>query len=367
MKVPFFDRTRGDAAIEDELTAAFLRVVRSGKLILGAEVEMFEVAIARFTGARHAIAASSGSDALLIALAALSVGPGDEVVCPSYSFFATAGSIARLGAKPVFTDVDRDRLTMDPASLARAVGPRTRAIVPVHLFGLCADMRAIEAVAGSIPIVEDAAQALGSRFEESAAGARGALGCFSFFPTKNLGAFGDAGLVTTSDDALARRLRALRVHGSTSKHEHAEIGGNHRMDPLQAALLRVKLATLDDALAARAKNAARYDEALGALIARGAPLALPAAGGTYNQYVVRIGGGARDALRAFLADRGVGTEVYYPTPLHLQPALRALGYGPGDFPCAESASREALALPIFPELRADEIAYAAGQIAAFFE
>ena len=368
-RVPFFERTRGDAAVEGELVAAFQRVLRSGQFILGGEVVALERACATYLGVPHAIGVSSGTDALTVALLALGVGPGDEVVCPAYTFFATAGAIARLGARPVFADVEPRRLMLDPAGLARALTPRTRAVVPVHLFGGCADLDALAAVAGSIPLVEDAAQAIGAELGAAKAGTVGALGCFSFFPSKNLGGFGDGGLVVTRDDALAERARVLRVHGARPKHHHAILGGNFRLDALQAALLQVKLQGLDEAIARRAAHAARYDALFHEAGLAGGALGLPEAapGATFNQYVVRVpGAGTRDRLRAFLAEQGVGTEVYYPAPLHLQPCFAALGHGEGSFPVAEAAARETVALPIFPELEAEEVTYVVTQITAFF-
>jgi dTDP-4-amino-4,6-dideoxygalactose transaminase len=362
-KVPFFDRTRADAAVEGELTTAFQRVMRSGQYILGAEVLAFEQEVAAALGAPHAVGVSSGTDALVVALQALGVGPGDEVICPAYTFFATAGAITRAGARPVLVDVDPVTLNVDPARVAARVGPRTKAVVPVHLFGRAADLTALAAAAGAVPLVEDAAQAFGARHGGRAVGTVGALGCFSFFPTKNLGGCGDGGLVVTADAALAAAARALRVHGTREKNLHGRVGGNYRLDALHAALLRVKLPRVGAALAARGAHAARYREILAAVGAD--RLALPPEGGTENQFVVRAPG-ARDALRAFLAERGVGTEIYYPRPLHLQPALAHLGHGVGDFPQAEAAAWETLALPIFPELRPDEVAYAAAQVAAFF-
>lgn len=375
-RVPFFDRTRGDAALTGELTAAFLRVLRSGQYILGREVETLEAACAGYLGVRHAIGVSSGSDALALALLALGIGPGDEVICPAYTFFATASAIVRLGAVPVFVDIDPDTYLVDPASVAARLSPRTRAIVPVHLFGQCADLDAIAARC-DVPIIEDAAQAIGSAREGRRAGSMGTFGCFSFYPSKNLGGFGDGGLVTTMDDALADRARVLRAHGARPKHHHAQVGYNFRLDALQAALLHVKLPGLDALIARRAAVAARYaalfQEAglAGPSDAAGddSPLGLPRSGPgmTYNQFVIRVRGpGTRDRLRAFLGERGIGTEVYYPVPLHRQPCFATLGYDEGSLPFAEAAAKETLALPIFPELTDDEIAAVAGAVRAFY-
>ncbi|WP_437925917.1 DegT/DnrJ/EryC1/StrS family aminotransferase [Sorangium sp. So ce291] len=367
--VPFFDRTRGDLAMQDELTAVFQSVVRSGQYILGPEVDAFESACAAYLGVRRAVGVSSGTDALLVALMALGVGAGDEVVCPAYTFFATAGAIHRTGARPVFADVLPGSFNLDPASLARALTARTRAVVAVHLFGDCAPMDELLAVAGSrgLPIIEDAAQAFGAERAGRRAGALGLLGCFSFFPTKNLGGFGDGGLVTTDRDDLAERVRTLRAQGARKKHQHALVGGNFRLDALQAALLRRKLPHVGALLERRRGHAARYAALLGGA---GLPLSLPdagAAGHTFNQYVIRLGDASlRDPLRSFLAEQGVGTEVYYPAPLHLQPCFAPLGPPAGALPVAEAAARETLALPIFPELTGEEIDRVATAIRAFF-
>lgn len=363
-RVPFFDRTRADAGLEAELTAAFQRVVRSGHYILGEEVAAFERASAARLGVPHAIGVSSGTDALLAALLALGVGPGDEVICPAYTFFATAGAVMRTGATPVLTDIDPVTFMIDPAAIAARIGPRTKAIIPVHLFGAVADMDAIAEVAGAVPVVEDAAQAFGASHRDRLVGSIGAAGCFSFFPTKNLGGFGDGGLVTVMDGQLAARVRAVRAHGAAAKHQHTIMGGNFRLDALQAALLGVALPTVDADLARRAEHAARYAVSLGSTEQLVLPRSSP--GATWNQYVVRVLGGERDALRAFLSEQGVGTEIYYPAPLHRQPVLASLGHGEGSFPHAEAAARETLALPIFPALAADEIAYVAEQVRAFF-
>jgi dTDP-4-amino-4,6-dideoxygalactose transaminase len=365
--VPFFDRARADAAIEAELTAAFQRVVRSGRYILGPEVEAFEGECARALGVRHAVGVSSGSDAVLASLMALGVGPGDEIICPAYTFFATAGAIARLGATPVFADIDASTYLLDPASVADRLSPRTRALVAVHLFGRCADIEALRALT-PLPIVEDAAQAFGAKdLLGRSAGAIGALGCFSFFPTKNLGGFGDGGLVITGDDALAARVRTLRAHGAPEKNHHTEVGGNFRLDALQAALLRVTLPRVDAAIAARREHAAQYDWLLGEAGLRAVISPSPDRGATHNQYVIRVlGEGVRDRLRAFLAREGVATEVYYPVALHRQPCFASLGHGVGSFPIAEAAARETLALPIFAELAAAEITIVVEKIQDFF-
>ncbi|WP_437588161.1 DegT/DnrJ/EryC1/StrS family aminotransferase [Sorangium sp. So ce1000] len=366
--VPFFDRARGDLAMQDELSAVFQSVLRSGHYILGPEVDAFESECAAYLGVRHAIGVSSGTDALLVALMALGIGAGDEVVCPAYTFFATAGAIHRTGATPVFADVLPGSFNLDPDAAARALTERTRAIIAVHLFGGCAPMEELLAIAGGrgLPVIEDAAQAFGAERAGRRAGALGLMGCFSFFPTKNLGGFGDGGLVTTDDDELAERIRSLRAQGARRKHHHTRVGGNFRLDALQAALLRRKLPRLGALLERRREHAARYAALLGGA---GLPLSLPdtgAAGHSVNQYIIRLEDASlRDPLRSSLAERGIGTEVYYPAPLHLQPCFAALGPPAGALPVSESAARATLALPIFPELTSEEVARVASAVRSF--
>ncbi len=362
--VPLLDLRRQNKACEPELRAAFERVMASGHFILGPEVEAFESECAALLGAKHAIGVSSGTDALLLAFMALGIGPGDEVVCPSYSFFATAGCVARTGAKPVFVDVLPCCFNMDPAQLERAITPRTKAIVPVHLFGQTAHMGPILELARArkIPIVEDAAQALSARFEGRAAGTLAEFGCFSFFPSKNLGAFGDAGLLTTNDDALAEKAKILRVHGAKPKYYHRFVGGNFRIDALQAALLRVKLPRLAGYTAARQRNVARYREALAGIDAIVFPRPCQK-DHIWNQLVLRVPG-KRDALVAHLKQRNIGTEVYYPVPLHRQECFP--GLAEGTLPVSERAAKETLAIPVFPELQTDELDHAAAAIKSFF-
>lgn len=357
------------ATIRDEVRAAIDRVLDSQQFVLGPEVEAFEQEIADFIGARYAVGVSSGTDALLLALMSLGVGPGDEVITSAFSFFATAGVIARLGARPVFADIDPCTFNLDArAALDRMTGA-TRAIVPVHLYGRCADMepllRAAEERRGQLTVVEDAAQAIGATDSSGRqAGTIAPIGCFSFFPTKNLGAFGEGGLVT-ADAAAAERVRVLRVHGMEPKYHHRFVGGNFRLDALQAAVLRVKLRHLAAWTRARARNAetyralireARLDDQVG--------VPEDTAGHVYNQFVIRAP--RRDALRDHLTRCGIGTEVYYPIPLHLQECFRSLGYAPGDFPAAEAAAREVLALPIYPELDEAQIASVVSAIAEFY-
>ncbi len=351
--VPFFDPIREQAAQFDALRAAFERVLASGRFILGPEVEGCERELAAWLGVRHVVGLSSGTDALLVGLMALGVGPGDEVVTTPFTFFATAGAVVRLGARPVFADIDPATFQLDPDAAVAAIAPRTRAVIPVHLFGAPCPM---PAVPEGVAVLEDAAQAIG------AAPLRGHAGTLSFFPAKNLGALGDGGALYTDDDVLADRVRVLRVHGARPKYRHHLVGGNFRLDALQAAFLRVKLPSLRRAIEARRRHAAIYREALGDV----AEVQLPAevAGHTYNQFVVRARD--RDRLRRALAERGVSTAVYYPEPLHLQPCFADLGYRPGALPHAEQACREVLALPVAPALTDSEIRRVAEAIRAFY-
>lgn len=355
MRVPFLDVRIGDELLKEAILGAIARVVESGQFILGPEVESFEAELAACLGARGTVGVSSGTDALLVALQALGVGPGDEVVTTPFSFFATAGAIARLGARPVFADIDPSSFNLDPRAAAGACGSRTRAIVTVHLFGRPAEIPAV-----ATPIVEDAAQAIG------AAPLRGRVGCLSFFPSKNLGALGDAGAVYTDDDELADRVRLLRTHGARPKYVHHLIGGNFRIDALQAAVLRVKLPHLRAWTEARRANAARYRDLFATTPGIPPELRLPAdaPGHIYNQFVIRAP--RRDALREHLTRAGIGTEVYYPVPFHLQPCFRHLGYAEGAFPEAETACQEVLALPIHPGLSADAQAQVVAEIARFY-
>ena len=358
--VPLIDlKAQYTGELRDELRAAVDRVLDSQRFILGPEVEALEQEVADYCGAAHAIGVSSGTDALLVALMALDVGPGDEVVTTPFSFFATAGVVWRLGARPVFVDIDPRTFNLDPARLEAAITKRTRAIMPVHLFGQTANMDSIAAVAcgsgdGGVPVVEDAAQAIGADYHGRRAGALGALGCFSFFPTKNLGAYGDGGMVTSNDPDLAARVRSLRNHGFAEKYYNREVGGNFRLDALQAAVLRVKLGHLEGWHEARRRNAARYGQLFeeAGLTAPGSPVKLPFEAGhgrhIYHQFVLRCE--RRDKLQSFLGERGIGSAVYYPVALHLQECFASLGGQRGDYPAAEAAANEVLALPIYPEL-----------------
>ncbi|MCB9871790.1 MAG: DegT/DnrJ/EryC1/StrS family aminotransferase [Planctomycetes bacterium] len=381
--VPLLDLRRAPADEIQALQSVAARVIESGAFILGPEVEAFEKECADYIGAPFSLGVSSGTDALLLALMALEIGPGDEVVCPTFTFFASGGAVWRVGAKPVFVDSRPCCYNLDPASLDTVLGSRTRAIMPVHLFGQCADMTAVQAIAADrgIPVIEDAAQAIGARCAAGAAGAIGLMGCVSFYPTKNLSGFGDSGLITTGDPQLRTRLDSLRVHGWGPKYYHARVGGNFRMDALQAALLRLRLPRLDELAARRRANAAFYTEVLtGAGVAVVQPsvcrgeadggtldldgkIGLPAqcaSDHTYNQFVIRVPEHLdRDRFRAGLAERNIGTEIYYPLGLHQQECFASLGHRPGDFPVAESAAASCLALPIFPGLTGAELGYVA--------
>lgn len=376
MHVPLLDLKQQYAAIRDEVMRATEEVYASQHFILGPKVAALESEIAAYCGSAHAVGVSSGTDALLVALMAHGIGPGDGVLTTPYSFFATAGAIVRLGARPVFADIDPETYNLAPQAARAALeglpaGERRRvaAMVPVHLYGQCADMDPLLALAREhgLAVIEDAAQAIGAEYRRQRAGRLGHCGCFSFFPTKNLGAFGDGGMVVCHDADLAERLRVLRVHGSAPKYYHALVGGNFRLDALQAAILSVKLPHLDAWTRARRENAARY-RALFAAAGLETAVGLPAEGPyrhIYNQFVIRVPG-RRDALRDFLQAAGVGSEVYYPVPLHRQGCFAGLDYPAGSLPEAERAAAETLALPIYPELTEAQQAYVVETIGAFF-
>jgi dTDP-4-amino-4,6-dideoxygalactose transaminase len=371
MPVPLLDLRRQYAPLKAQFLAAIEGVCEAQALVLGPATEGFERAVADYVGVPHALGVSSGTDAQLVLLMALGLGPGDVVITSPYTFFATAGCVARLGARVVFCDIDPRTYNLDVAQLAAVLAQtaNVKAIVPVHLFGQCADLAAILALGEKygVPVLEDAAQALGARHPLGAAGAVGAAGWYSFYPTKNLGAFGDAGMVVCHDGALAAKLRALRNHGMEPRYYHEYVGGNFRIDAIQSAVLHVKLPHLDTWSAARQAHAAAYRAAFA-----GEPrITLPheqwagtglAQHHIYNQFIIRVP--ARDAVRARLTAAGIGTEIYYPLPLHLQACFRDLGYRPGDFPEAERAARETLALPIFPELTAAEVAEVSAAVLA---
>jgi dTDP-4-amino-4,6-dideoxygalactose transaminase len=356
MRVPLLDLQAQYGPLRDELLAAVTRVCDSQRFILGPEVEALERELAEYIGVRDAVAVSSGTDALLAAMMALGIGPGDEVVTSTYSFFATAGCIARLGAVPRLVDIDPATFNLTADGVRAVLSPRTRAIIPVHLYGLCADMDPLLAVAAEagVPVIEDAAQAIGATDRGRQAGSMGVMGCFSFFPSKNLGAFGDGGLVSTNDASLASDLRRLRNHGAEQRYFHDRIGGNFRLDALQAAVLRVKLPHLARWTEMRRDNAARYRGLFAAVAGPegAARLDLPSEPDgrrhIYNQFVVRVQN--RDAVRDVLTERGIATEIYYPVPFHLQACFAYLGHRAGEFPVAEAAASSSIALPIYGEL-----------------
>jgi len=370
VKIPFLDLSRQYDAIGAEIERAVIDVLRSQRYILGPEVEALEGEIAAICGTKHAVGVASGTDALMLALQALGVAPGDEVVTSAFSFFATASSVARIGARPVFADIDEATFNLDPSEVARAAGPATRAVMPVHIFGQCADVESIRDAARTasgreVAVVEDAAQAIGASRHGRPAGALGQAGCLSFYPTKNLGGAGDGGMIVTDDDELERVARRLRAHGDVGRYDHRDLGMNSRLDAIQAAVLRVKAAHLARFNEARRERAAVYDDLLAPA---GGDLRLPAAAPgnahTYHQYVVRTT--RRDDLARHLAGVGIGTAVYYPVPLHLQPCFASLGYAAGSLPRTEAACREVLALPLYPELTHEEQERTADAIKRFF-
>jgi dTDP-4-amino-4,6-dideoxygalactose transaminase len=366
-QVPLLDLKAQHQTIREQVLAALVRTVDSQRFILGEEVKKFEDEIAEYCGTKFAVGCASGSDALILALMALEVGPGDEVLTTPYTFFATAGAISRVGAVPVFVDVEEDTFNLDVGLMKQvlAAHPKVRAIMPVHLFGACADMDPILEMADGrgIPVIEDAAQAIGAEYKGRRAGSIGRIGAFSFFPSKNLGGYGDGGMVTTNDESLADRLAALRVHGRTGKYFHQWIGVNSRLDALQAAVLAVKFRYLDGWTAGRQKNADIYRERLASTAVT---LPQPRDYQTrhvYNQFSIRSA--RRDELQTYLKNNGIGSEVYYPLPLHLQPCYADLGYQKGDFPVSERLAGESLALPIHSELAAEDIDYICDAIRSF--
>jgi dTDP-4-amino-4,6-dideoxygalactose transaminase len=372
MNVPLLDLQAQYASLRDEVREAVGRVLDSQRFVLGDEVRKLEASIASYTQAKHAIGCASGSDAVLLALMALDVGAGDEVITTPFTFFATGAAITRLGARPVFVDIDFSYYNLDTSQVADAITDKTKALLPVHLYGQCTEMDPLLELSEQhgIPIVEDAAQAIGATDraadEERQAGSMGAVGCFSFYPTKNLGGAGDGGILTTNDDDLAARLRRLRTHGGATEYEHSEVGINSRLDELQAAVLNVKFPHLDEWSNERARKAAIYHEAL--LDSTSFELIPPAAREEarhiYHQYVIRVPQ-HRDALMEHLKQHGVGTKVYYPIPLHQQECFAYLGYKEGEFPESERAARETLALPVYPELTPTQQAYVIETIKSF--
>jgi dTDP-4-amino-4,6-dideoxygalactose transaminase len=366
--MPFLDLKAQYAGIRQEVLDAVTRVLESQHFILGPEVEALEKEVSVLTGCKYSIACASGSDALILALLALEIGRADEVITTPFTFIASASSIARVGAKPVFVDIDPQTFNIDPQSIRKAITPRTKAIMPVHLFGLAADMNAIEEIVSprKIPVIEDAAQAIGARYEGRAVGSISLMGCFSFFPSKNLGGAGDGGMITTNDSGLADRLRVLRVHGALKRYEYEMLGMNSRLDALQAAILRVKLRHLDSWASARRNNADRYRELFHEFRLESmlkSPATPPRCTHVYNQFTIRVR--ERDALREHLLNRRIPTEIYYPKPLHLQKAFAYLGYKAGDFPESEAAGLEVLSLPIYPELTEEQQRSVVAAIADF--
>jgi dTDP-4-amino-4,6-dideoxygalactose transaminase len=348
--VPMLDVNRQNGPLMADFEAAIAAVAKSGAFVHGPACKAFETAMAEYCGVEHAIGCASGSDALLLALMALGIGPGDEVIIPSFTFFATASSVTRLGATPVFADIVPETFNIDAADVARKVTRHTKAVMPVHLFGQCADMDALAAAAPGVPIVEDACQAIGAEYRGAWAGSLGLVGAFSFYPTKNLGGWGDAGLMTTSDGELAAKLRVLRDHGQSPRYHHSVVGINSRLDALQAAVLHVKLPHLDQWAAGRDANARRYAAQcvrLGLDRHLGLPQVAEGCASVWNQFTIRVPGGRRDALLQSLSDRKIGAAVYYPIPLHLQQCFASCGYQPGSLPATEAACHEVLSLPIY--------------------
>ncbi len=371
MNVPLLDLSEQNRDLRPEIEAALGRVLDTNGFILGSEVKALEEELAEYCGTKHAIGCASGSDALLLALMALDVQAGDEVITTPYSFFATVSAITRLGAVPVFVDIDPDTYNLDVGQIESKITERTKAIQPVHLYGQCADMKALREVSAKhkIPLVEDAAQAIGAEENGVRAGAMSEVGCFSFYPSKNLGGMGDGGFMTTNDDDLAEKLFALRVHGSKERYYHKWVGLNSRLDGFQGAVLRVKLPHLDSWSDKRKANADLYrelftDSGLGEQL--GLPFERENVRHIYNQYVVRVPG-RRDELRSFLTEAGIGTDIYYPVPLHLQECFEYVGYNLGDFPESEKAAQETLALPIFPELKPEQQKFVVSRVLEFFD
>ncbi len=373
MQVPLLDLTAQHRGIAAEVEAAVQAVIEEQRFILGPVVDRFEEEVARYLGVEHAVGCANGTDAILLSLRALDIGPGDEVVTAPFTFFATAGAIHNVGARPVFVDIRPDTFNLDPAAAEAAITERTRAIIPVHLFGQMAEMEAFHALGErrGLAVIEDAAQAIRAR-QRTAAGewiTTGSLGdaaTLSFFPSKNLGGFGDGGMIVTNRSDLAERLRRLRVHGGRRMYHHEEVGFNSRLDALQAAVLSAKLPHLEEWSAARRANARFYDEALAGVAEVVTPVVLPENESIYNQYTIRVRDERRDALAEFLKERGIGTSVYYPVPLHLQPCFAYLEYQDDDFPESEQASREVLSLPIYPELTPQQLEHVADCVRDFF-
>lgn len=374
MNVPVLDLKRQYATIQNEIDAAILDVVASSQFVLGPHVKAFEDAAAAYCGCTHAIGVASGTDALLLSLKALDIGPGDRVILPSFTFFATAGVVHNVGATPVFCDIDARTFNLDMDHLRDLLSDgemadRTKAVIPVHLYGQIADMDELAALASEhgFGIVEDAAQAIGAEYKGKRAGTIGDLGCFSFYPTKNLGAYGDGGMITTNNDELADKVRMLRVHGARPKYHHRMVGINSRLDAIQAAILGVKLRYLDGWSSAREAVADRYDDGLSGVAGLTTPYRAEERSHIFHQYTIRVADGSRDHLQGQLKEQGIGTMIYYPVPLHLQECFGHLGYADGQLPESERASRDVLSLPIFPELASAEQSHVVDAIKAFME
>lgn len=368
--VPLCDLPAQYRPLQAEIEQAVCRVLASGQAILGPEVAAFEQEVARHCGVGYGVGCGSGTDAISLALHALGIGPGDEVIIPPFTFFATAGCVVRCGATPVFADIDPVTFNIDPEQIAGKITPRTRAIMPVHLFGQCANMKPIWDIAAKhgLPVIEDAAQAFGAEYQGNRAGSLGAIACYSFYPTKNLGTYGDAGMSVTSDPEWAERMQVYRLHGMKPKYNHQVVGWMGRIDAIHAAILRVKLPHVDRWIEQRRQAASRYDNliqesGLDGWLTR--PTEATGCKHTYNQYVVRVADGQRDALvKQFQAEK-IGYEIYYPIALHMQPCLKDLGYAAGDFPVSEAATRCVLALPMFPEITAEQQARVVDTIVGF--
>lgn len=370
--VPAFDLTRQNERLKKELVDTFLHLLETGSFILGSHVVRLEERVAGLCNVRHGVGVSSGSDALYLALLACNIGRGDEVITTPFTFFATAGAILRVGARPVFVDIDSGTWNINPALIEEKITDRTRALLPVHLFGCMADMEQILTIGKKhgLSVIEDAAQALGSRYRRQMAGSLGDVSCFSFFPTKNLGAFGDAGMVCTNNDEAADKVRLLRVHGAGKKYHHEIVGYNHRLDEIQAAFLNVKLNYFGEWIEKRRSIAALYKQLLKEhVVRRGIPLKLPEEPGdcyhTYHQFTIQTK--RRDDLLAYLHEKGIGATVYYPVPMHLQRVFAGMNHKKGEFPVAEKAAGEVLSLPMYPEMTEEEIYRVAETVLAFFD
>jgi dTDP-4-amino-4,6-dideoxygalactose transaminase len=373
MSVPLLDLKAQHATIRDEVVAAIMRIVDAQTFILGDAVSSLEAEVAALSHTAHAIGCANGTDAILLAMRALDIGRGDEVITTPFTFFATAGTIHNVGATPVFVDIEPKTFNIRPDAVAAARTARTKAVIPVDLFGQMASIEEIALAVPGLPIIEDAAQSIGARRSVDGvtrmAGEMPTIGTFSFFPSKNLGGYGDGGMIVTQDAAIAERLKRLRVHGGAKQYFHDEVGYNSRLDALQAAILSAKLPHLDGWSAGRRANAAHYDAALATLADRGMltrPYVAPENESIFNQYTIRVADGRRDALQSFLKERGIGTSIYYPLPLHLQPCFAYLGYREGQCPESERAAREVLSLPVFPELTQGQLDEVASGITAFF-